>query len=152
LIGIVGALILIRTPNVITMEKALAEGKASISFDPVFTRLAEIAAAKSKRAAFIAQEWGIGTQIYCIGDCDDDLVYEPFWSGDVQRMTLAMMEATKKSTLYFVSSICGSSPIRGCREIRDPCNHAGHDWEEAPVEKELTDLPYMHVRKFVRRS
>src|SRR4030095_1888359 len=89
LITIVGALLLIRTPNVIAVERALAEGKATIGFDPVFTRLAKIAAAKSKDAAFIAQDWGIGTQIYCMGDGDDDLVYEPFWSNDVQRVTLS---------------------------------------------------------------
>jgi len=152
LIGIVGALLLIRTPNVITMERALAEGKATTGYDPVFTRLAEIAAAKSKGAAFIAQEWGIGTQIYCIGDGDDDLVYEPFWSGDVERTTLAMMKATKKSTLYFVSlTVAPPQFIDAGRSAITAATRAA-EWEEAPVEKELTDLPYIHVRKFVRRS
>jgi hypothetical protein len=151
LITIVGALLLIRTPNVIAVERALAEGKATIGFDPVFTRLAKIAAAKSKDAAFIAQDWGIGTQIYCMGDGDDDLVYEPFWSNDVQRVTLSMMQATKKNTLYFVSSSVDPRFADAARSAILATTQAT-DWEEAPVEKELTDLNYFQIRKFVRRS
>jgi hypothetical protein len=87
-----------------------------------------------------------------MGDGDDDLVYEPFWSGDVQRTTLAMMEATKKSRLYFVSSIVAPPQFADAARSAILATTQATEWEEAPVEKELTDLPYIHVRKFVRRS
>src|SRR5262245_3171098 len=151
LIGIVGALLLIRIPNVTTVERTLAEGKATIGYDPVFTRLAEIAARKSTDAAFIAQDWGTATQIYCMGDGSDDFVYEPYWSNDVKRVTLAIMQTTKKKTLYFVSSIMGSQFADAARSAIVAASQAP-DWIEVPVEKELTNLRYIQVRKFVRRS
>jgi hypothetical protein len=140
-----------RIPNVIGIESALAKGTASIGFAPSFTRLGEFAAAKANDAIFIAADWGTGTQIYCLSNGDDNLVYETFWADDPVREARAVTEAVPKNTLYVVRSHVSPQFDGAADSVLDWMSRSA-DWREEPVEEEMRLVAPIEVRKFVRRS
>jgi hypothetical protein len=142
----VGLLILVRIPNIVTVEQELAQGKASPGFDPAFNRLGEFAAAKSNEAAFIEADWGTATQLYCLTNGDDDIVNEPYLSNDPAPVTQRVLERTKKNTLYVVMS---GFPPEARKTVIDTVL-SSPDWKEAPIEREEAELVPIQVRKFVR--
>jgi hypothetical protein len=147
--AILFALFLVRLPNIFYVESALAEGKSSQAFDPGFARLGEAAAARSKEATFIAADWGTATQIYCMAEGDDDLVYETFWDTDPAQAAQMVMDHTRKNTLYVVTSGLTPQFDQAAKAAIDAVATSSN-WAEAPVEKELAELSVIKVRKFKR--
>lgn len=146
----VAVLLVARIPSFFGTESSLAYGRASGAFDPVFTRIAEIAARRSKESAFIAADWGTATQIYCLGNGQDDLVYEPFWGSDPVKALQGITQNTRKATLYIVVTGLGSQFLESSESIiRAMANSP--NWQEVPIENEMKYLPPMSVRKFVRK-
>jgi len=148
---VVIALMAVRIPNMAALEMALASGKTSDRFHPAFTRLAEIAAVRSKESAFIAADWGTGTQVYCLADGQEDLIYEAFWSVEPRQSVLEIVRTTKKNTLYTV--VTGMAPQfqEASTSIHLTLTNLP-GWQEAAAESELTNLSPLRVRKFVRQG
>jgi hypothetical protein len=143
------ALIALRVPNVIAVERAFAAGEASAQFNPDFNRLAQFATARSRDAIFIAADWGTGAQIYCAGNGKPDLIYEPFWNKEAGATTLELMKTTRKSVAYVV--VTGISPTfseASASILRTAAN--APDWKEGAVEADLSNLHGIKIRKFVR--
>jgi hypothetical protein len=148
--ALVCAMLLLRLPNLVYVESAIAEGKASTSFDPVFTRLGEMAAARAEAAAFIAADWGTATQIYCLGNGNDELVYETFWDKDPAQTTRLILEQTQRDTIYVVVS--GLTPMfaEAAKSVVEAIA-TSPDWSESAIEKEFLELDPLQIRKFERR-
>ena len=140
-----------RLPNSVDAVNSLIAGKSSLRFSPVFTRLGQLAARHSQSAAFISADWGTATQLYCFTDGQDDVSYEPYWSGDPATAVITVANQTQKQTLYVV--IAGLAPQFGeaaariVSALRD-----SEDWEEVPPEREFASLVPLEIRKFVRIS
>ena len=144
-------LLALRIPNLVSIEQALASGRTSERFHPVLTRLAELAVSKSKDSVFIAADWGAGIQVYCLGNGQDGLLYEPFSLPDPTKTTLQVLENTKKRHLYTL--VTGMAPQFQdiSTSILDViANHP--DWQEAPLETEFDAISTVQIRKFVRRK
>lgn len=144
----IAAWLSIRVVNLVSIETALASGTASRGFDPALTRLAELAASRSKHAAFVSADWGTGTQLYCMGNGEDDLVYEPFWNPDPARAMLEIAKTTAKGNIYVVTT--GLHPrYEASASVLGSLKKAPN-WREAPIEKEFEDLGQIRVQKFTR--
>jgi hypothetical protein len=152
-------LLAVRFVSIAGLEASLASGRASLRFDPSFTRLAEAAARRSQEAIFIAADWGTATQIYCMSNGQEDLVYEPYWSGNPAEVTRTIAHLTPKSSLYIVfSGAARSSPWSSVVDPRATEISKGilssmtdaSDWREVAAESEFRDLGPIQVRKFVR--
>jgi hypothetical protein len=150
-VAAVAALLAIRLPDIVAVEKSLVSGRASTLFDPAFTRLAEIAAERSTDAAFISADWGTATQVYCAGNGRDDLVYEPFWNNDPAKAVLEIAQTTKKDNLYLlVTGIAPQFEQASASAVRSMVNSP--NWHEVPVENEFAGLAPIQIRKFTRRT
>jgi hypothetical protein len=140
-------LLLTRVPNIATMERALAQGKASPTFDRSYVRLGELVAANFHDATFIEADWGTATQIYCLSNGADDVVHETFWDSDPARETRMILEKTKKDIVYVVLSGIGPE----ARKIVTDTVVNSPDWKEAPIENETAAaLSPIQIRKFFR--
>jgi len=147
LMATAGLLLLMRVPNIATMERALAQGKASPTFDRSYVRLGELVAANSHEATFIEADWGTATQIYCLSNGADDVVHETFWGNDPARETRMVLETTKKNIVYVVLSGIGPE----ARKIVTDTVVNSPDWKEAPIENETAAaLSPIQIRKFLR--
>jgi len=145
-------LVAIRLPSMWDLERSIAVGTTAETWNPALTRLAELAASRAVDSAFFAADWGTGTQVYCFGDGQDDLLYEPFWSTDPEKRTLDSVQATKKNNVYTL--VTGVTP-----EFKQASASILHTmeglpgWQEVPVEQAFKDVaPVIQVRKFTRRS
>ena len=150
LVASVLALAVVRVPNVVAVEQQLEAGKASQRFDPEFTRVAEISAAKSANAAFVAADWGMATQLYCMNNGKPDSVYETYWGQDPAGNMQEVLKRTMKPEVYVL--VAGISPqfADASAAILQAVTKAP-DWQEMPVDKEFDGLHRIRVRKFVRR-
>ena len=130
----------------------MAAGTRLELWSPALTRLAELAASHAGSSAFFATDWGTGTQIYCFGDGQDDLLYEPFWSTDPEKTTMDLLQATKKNNVYTL--VKGFAPQ--FRQATASILHTMEGlpgWQEVPVEQAFKDVaPTIQVRKFTRRT
>jgi hypothetical protein len=144
-------LLLVRLPAVAAVERAFADGRASIDFDPSFSRLGEFAD-ENRTALFIAADWGIAAQIYCLTDGTPDLVYELFRSTQVREETTSLIRQTTHERLYLLSRR-QRAPARPAETaiIEDTIGSSAL-WHEVPAEPEIRNLRAVHVRKFLRMA
>jgi hypothetical protein len=149
LFAFVALLLLVRLPNVGYVEWALNHGRASKTFDRDFIRLGEFAAANAGDAVFIAADWGSATQIYCIGQGNADLVYEPYLSSEPERATSTILTGTKTPKLYVVTT--GFAPRFDAAAKAVIATVAGSpQWKEVPVDPDMAALSVVQIRKFLR--
>jgi len=144
----VGALLLTRAAGLISLEGALGRGEASGAWHPDFNRLGRFAAAHAGEAAFIAADWGVGTQIFCLAQGRRDLVRELFWEYRGPE-DLARFQREAGVASYYAVSLrppSGVAPENTARIFRDLAGHPM--WHEVEVEPELRDLSVIAVRKF----
>lgn len=151
LVACLAVLIAIRLPSMWRLEASMAATTAE-NWSPALTRLAELAASHASDSAFFATDWGTGTQIYCFGDGQEDLLYEPYWSTDPEKKTLDSVQATKKNNVYTL--VTGFAP-----QFQQASASILHTmdglpgWQEVPVEQAFKDVaPTIRVRKFTRRT
>jgi hypothetical protein len=152
LVACLAGLIAIRFPSMWDLEASMSAGTTAENWSPALTRLAELAASRASDSAFVATDWGTGTQIYCFGDGQDDLLYEPYWSTDPEKKTLDSVQATKKNNVYtLVRGIAPKFRLASASILHTMEGLPG--WQEVPVEQAFKDVaPTIQVRKFTRRT
>src|SRR5262249_18297844 len=130
------ALLAVRIPSIVSLQSAFVSGKASDAYSPNLTRLAEIAASRSKDSAFIAADWGTATQVVCIANGQEDLIYEPFWALDPAKRAVEIAGTTKKDNLYtLVTGIAPQFQRASASILTSLTSLPG--WHEVPVEDEF---------------
>jgi hypothetical protein len=148
-VAVVVFMIVVRIPNLITIEKSFASGKASDRYDAAYNKLMRLAATQSKDALFISSDWGSATQIYCGSNGQDDFVYEPFWNTDSAQTVRDITSQTKKRVLYVVTTGIGPQFTASSAATIDALTQS-RTWESSPVEPEFANLGPIGIRKFVR--
>ena len=145
-----GAWLAVRAANLWRLEGALLAGLAAPGFDPDLRELGDFAARMAPRAVFVATDWGVATQIYCLANGRPGLVHEPFWRyGGIDQVE-AIHRDSGKPILYLVrteppSRVGGDSTRRIERDVA-----ASDAWIELPLDVEARAWPGLHLRKFVR--
>ena len=145
-----GALLLLRLPALYSTEDALMHGKASTGFDPSFTKLAQFAG-RHPESQFVATTWGTGVQMYCLSDGQPDHVFEPFWDAARIEQLKAMLKEPNRRFLY-LTELPGAVALRADLTARTvKAVEESAEWQEVPVDPELSNLAVVRVRKFERR-
>ncbi len=138
----------LRLPNLVSIEGALSRGSASNRWDPSLAGIGTFAASHADGAVFVASDWGVATQIYCLANGRPDLVYEPFWHyqgpGDLDDWG-----AEGRRVLYLVRLRKPERTVPGAMERIERDLAADPRWREVPVEPEAASLRVVLVRKLV---
>ncbi len=148
----IGLLILARLPAVVSIERDLLAGRSGPYWHPAFTELGRFAHDRRNEATFIAADWGVGAQMYCLSDASPNLVHEVFWSyhgpDDLAR---ALMYSGRRAfyLVYPVRSFSGSEHPPYVAAIREDASRLP-GWREVPLDDEARRLtPVIHIQKFV---
>jgi hypothetical protein len=147
----VTALLALRVPNLMALERSLARGKSSVDYDPSFTHLAEMAAGMADRAVFLSADWGTATQIYCVGNGRADLVYEPFWGADPGGTALDIVRRSRKDIFYVLVTGMKIRMAPAAMSVVSALS-TSPVLDKAPVEESFQRLRLFRIWKFVRRS
>jgi hypothetical protein len=143
--------VVMRVPQMAALEGALLRGETSRSWHPSLTELGTFAAHRGRQALFLASDWGVATQIYCLAQGQPLVVREMYWDYTGPGMIEEALEQSKKDIFYLVRT---EPPARvrsdnSQRIEEDVSELAG--WVEIPPEPETGAFETLHVRKFMRR-
>jgi hypothetical protein len=137
-----------RVPPMISLERSLARGAASVRWDPSLTRAGEFAGRRADEALFVAIDWGVATQMYCFARGAPGVVHEPFWPRHPGLASILQRAGAK--SVYLVALVPPSGITRESDQIVGAMA-AAPGWVEVPVEDEVARLRAVRFRKFVRR-
>ena len=146
---VVGVLLAVRLAGVISLERALWRGEATLSWHPSLTQLGQFAKNRADEAVFVAADWGVATQIYCLSNGRPGLVHQTFWSYRGPEDLLRLQQKSGTNVLYVVSLNPPSNvmPETTQRILRDLKNSPS--WRETEVDHEASNLAAVTVRKFL---
>jgi len=146
---VVGVLLVVRLVGGVSLEQALWRGEAALSWHPSLTQLGRFAANRADEAVFIAADWGVATQIYCLSNGRPGLVQQAFWSYRGPEDLLRLQQQSGMKVLYAVSlnPTSGVMPETTQRILRD-LENSSH-WRETAVEPAASNLTAVTVRKFL---
>jgi hypothetical protein len=148
LIFFVSVLLISRLPGVISVTKAFERGQASIHWDPSLSKIGYFASRHSHEAIFIAADWGLATQIYCLSNGNPNLVHELFWKyRGLEELSKLVQDSGKKN--FYVISLIPKTKVRPnntARILRDIKKLRG--WREVPIDDEMTKLKAVIIRKY----
>lgn len=149
LLAIVTATLVTRAIGLTSLELALQRGDAAKSWHPELTRVARFAATRAGEAAFIAADWGVGTQVFCLGQGRPGLIKELFREYRGPDDLVRFREEAGVDAYYALSlrPPSGVAPGDTARILRDLESEPG--WREMKVEPELRNLAAVAVRKFL---
>jgi hypothetical protein len=144
-------LAILRAVSVLSLIGVLVTGAATTEWDPSLTVLGRFAAAHADNSVFVAADWGVATQIFCLGQGQSDLVFEAYSSySGLPRIERWIAQARKRIvyvvTLWPISNNA-YPPGTSERILRD--FSASPHWTSAPLDPELAGLESVHVVKFV---
>jgi hypothetical protein len=145
---IVGILLVTRVVSLDFLEGALQRGQAGKAWHPDLTELGRLAAAQANDAIFVAADWGVGTQIYCLANGRRGFVHEAFWSYNGLEDLVRLQEQAGKA--LYVVALNPPSYVRpeNTRRLFQDLEGSGY-WRETPVEVEFSKLVAVTVRKFL---
>ncbi len=145
LILVLGALMVVRAQGTTALTRSLARGASSDAWDPSLTRLGEFCASRAGQDVFLAANWGVATQIFCLSDGHPHVVRE-WWAAPALAKSIRL---GRFRSLYVVLNLHTNFPdsdfSRGV--ITEFEKHPR--LVEVPVEQELAELAAVKVRKFV---
>lgn len=145
---VVGAWLVVRLVFLGATAVDLGRGRTSSRFDPSLAAVAEFAAAHADDAVFVASTWGVATQIYCVAQGREGLVYEPFWHDDAGARVEALRNRLAGRTLYLVRlrvplGVRPAATAAVESALEDPSA-----WRELPADRSLAGLAAVEVRAF----
>ena len=131
-----------------SVQKSFYRKTASIHYDPSLTKIGLFAANHANEANFIAADWGVATQIFCMSNGQTNLVYEPFWNYKGLQDLQNIIYTSGKKFIYIVRKRPKTdvNPENTARILKDVEKLPG--WNEIPVESEISQLRAVEVRKF----
>jgi hypothetical protein len=145
---IVLSLLVLRIPGIVSLERALDAGHASLAWDPSYTRFASFVARQPAGTALVAAEWGLANQVVCMSG-DRVPVTEPFWD---YRGQADLRRAVEKWPRFYLAALRPNleQPGQARRLLEDA--RALDGYREVPVEDEVASLPAVQAWKFERRD
>lgn len=148
LVFIISILVVARLLGSIEVARALDRGQASIYWDPSLSKIGHFASSRSHEAVFIAADWGLATQLFCLSNGNPYLVHEPFWDYKGPDQLRQIVEDSGKKICY-VACINPRKGIRPHNTVR-----ILHDikrlpvLKQLPVEAEIAELGAVEVEKY----
>jgi len=140
-------LLAFRLLGLVSLEKSFIKGAASRYWDFSLTKIGYFAVKHSEEAVFIAANWGVATQIYCLSNGKPNFVYEPFLQYGGLEHIRRIIKESGKNTLYLVinktANLKHDVTLRIIRDIETLPN-----WKEVPVENSIKELTTVEIRKF----
>ncbi len=149
LVGVVGVLILVRAHGTLDLARALARGDSSETWAPSLTRLGELGAQRAGHDLFVAGNWGVATQMYCLSNGHPSMVRELLQWPTVPPLE-KVLDLDRYSSFYLVLKVPHTfpDPVVTRRLITAFEEHP--NLREIPAEPSLTHLAGVKVRRFVR--
>jgi hypothetical protein len=149
---VVSVLLAVRLAGEVSLERALWRGEAALSWHPSLTQLGRFAANRADQAIFIAADWGVAMQIYCLANGRPGLVHQTFWSYHGPEDLLRLQQQSGTDVLYAVSLNPPSNvmPETTQQIFRDL--ERSPQWRETEVDIEASNLAAVTVRKFLYDS
>ncbi len=146
---IVILLIISRVMGIVSIEKSFQRGDTSLDWDPSLSEMGHFASKLSNDAIFIASDWGVATQIFCLSNGLPDLVYEPFWKYRGPNDIKSIIDKRSKKIIYLVNKKRKTNvkPYNTNRILRDI--ETLKYLKPTPVEKEISELKAVEIRKFL---
>lgn len=141
-------LVIPRLFGIVSLERSFQRGETSVRWDPSLSKIGYFANNRSNEAIFLAPDWGVATQIFCLSNGRPDLVYELFWEYKGIDEIISIIKRSGKKIVYLVNKKPNSDvfPDNTTKILRDinrlTC------LKEVPVEDDLTDLRAVELRKF----
>lgn len=140
-------LLVFRLLGLVSLEKSFIKGATSLGWDSSFTKIGYFAAEHSEEVVFVAANWGVAAQIYCLSNGKPNLVYEPFWQYGGSEQLRRIIKESGKNTLYLVINktvnLKHDVALRIIRDIETLPN-----WKEVPVENSIKESEAIKTRKF----
>ncbi|MGV8125145.1 MAG: hypothetical protein AB2L14_35815 [Candidatus Xenobiia bacterium LiM19] len=147
---ILSAMMVFRVAGLFSLEHSFFNRDTSLIWDHSLTDLGSFAACRKDEVLFIAADWGVAAQIYCLSQGKPGLVNEIFWNYQGVEELNQTINTSGKNTFYLVTK----DPLSRVRErstlqiLEDAGKLPG--WHELPPEEELAAMKAIRVRKFMR--
>lgn len=133
----------------ISLEKSLIKKSSSIHWDPSFTLIGYFAKTHAEQATFIAADWGVATQIYCLANGQEKIVYELFWDYKGKSDLKYVAKNSGKNIIYIVFKKPPSYVnLQNTNRILEDCQKM-EGWQEVPPDKEIKNLKALDIKKFI---
>ena len=146
---VVGLLLTVRLSGLWSVENMLWRGEASRIWHPNLTQMGVFAAEHANKAIFIAADWGVATQIYCLSNGRHGLVQEIFSSYRGPDDLLQLQKQFGVNAVYVVSLNPPSNVrLENTQRIFRDFESDSH-WSEAKVEPSVANFTAVTVRKFL---
>ena len=139
-----GMLLALRIQGTTELTRSLARGVASRAWDPSLTRLGEFSASRAGKDMFLAANWGVATQFYCLSGGHPHVVRE--W-GEVHALEESIGLGRVRS-LYVVLNLQANFPDPNYSRGVISAVEKHPNLVEVPIEAELTGMAAVQVRKF----
>lgn len=141
-------LFILRLFAVAHLERELLRGSCASRWDTSLSQMGSFAAGKPSNVLFVAADWGVATQVICLGQGRE--VPEPYWAYHGKEDLYNLMHPGKSSVVYllFLNPPSGLQPGNSERIAKDAINLKG--WRQVPVEREIAGLRSVGVIKIVR--
>lgn len=146
---VVGLLLTVRLSGLWSVENMLWRGEASRIWHPNLTQMGVFAAEHANKAIFIAADWGVATQMYCLSNGRHGLVQEIFSSYRGTDDLLQLQRQFGVNVVYVVSLNPPSKvSLENTQRIFRDFENDSH-WKEAQVEPSVANFTAVTVRKFL---
>ncbi len=151
LLGAVVALMAVRVYGAVELARALGRGDASDAWSPSLTRLGELGAARAGHDVFLAGNWGVGIQMYCLSDGSPELVREAYlaYEGPTGPAPGTLPDPARIRALYLVLKAPPYMPDTAGTRRLIAAIEGRPDLREVPVEADFARLAGVKVRKFL---
>jgi hypothetical protein len=148
LISALGLLLIVRAEGAAGLNCSLARGAYAEAWDPLLTRLGQLCAKRAGQDMFLAANWGVAAQIYCLSDGHPKLVRELFtWPAPPTLEKLVRFGPFR--SFYTLENVHDYFPGRDVsrRLIRAFEEHP--KLREVPVEGDLARVAAVKIRRFI---
>jgi hypothetical protein len=150
LLATLGALLIARVHGTLDVASALTHGATSRQWDPSLTRLGELGAERAGHDLFLAANWGVAIQIYCLSGGELGVVREPYWSTTTTPLGLVTADDLKRyRSIYLVTLVDQTFPDPAVTRRLVAALESHPNLREVPIEKEFAGLAAVKVRKFL---
>lgn len=148
LLLVLAAFLALRVQGALELKRSLERGACSDIWDPSLTRLGEAAARRAGSDLFVAANWGVGLQGYCLSNGYSKVVRELQPDPD-PRSIEQLLDRGRFRSYYVVAYVPDHVP--GPAVTRRLISMFEHhpNLREVPVEKDLDGLAAVKVRRFV---
>lgn len=148
LISAFGVLMIVRAQGAVDLTCSLARGDSSEIWEPSLTRLGELCAKRAGQDLFLAANWGVAAQIYCLSDGHPKVVRELFaWMAPATPDELLLLGRFR--SFYILQNVHDYFPGQDVSRRLFTVFEEHPNLREVSVENDLAQLAAVKVRRFV---